>query len=62
MDLHVVMGTNDAYVPYTGTSMLSLLDHNKDQFDMIYFWVVDNGISEENRRKLIEQTEEVGGG
>lgn len=60
MDLNVVMAANNGYIPYMGTSMLSLLDHNTDQFTHIFFWVIDNGISEENKRKLEEQTAEFG--
>lgn len=60
MDLHVVMAANDDYTPYMGTSMLSLLDNNANQFAHIFFWVIDNGISEANKRKLKEQAEEFG--
>ena len=56
MDLHVVMAADVKYSPYMGTSILSLLENNVDCFKTINLYIIDNGISEENQKKLLEQS------
>lgn len=56
MDLHVLTVSDDRYTPYMGTSLLSLLENNAQHFDKVYLHIVDNGISEERRRKLLQQS------
>lgn len=55
MELHVVMAANDGYTSYMGTSILSLLENNVKQFEAICIYIIDNGISKENQKKLKEQ-------
>lgn len=52
--LYVLYQANDYYAPYLGISLLSLLDHNKHMQEIRIF-IIDDGITEANRRK-IEQT------
>lgn len=57
MELHLVMASNDGYAPYMGVSLFSMLENNAKEFDRIHIYIIDNGISEENREKLQAQTE-----
>ena len=56
MDLHVVMAADDKYSQYMGTIILSLLENNVQDFETIYLYIIDNGISEENQQKLLDQS------
>ena len=49
--LYVLYQANDYYAPYLGVSLLSLLDHNKHIKDIKVF-IIDDGISAENREKI----------
>lgn len=55
MDLHVIMAADNDYVPYMGTCILSLLENNIKCFEMIKIYIIDNGISDENKIKLTKQ-------
>lgn len=57
MNLHVVMASDDGYAPYMGTSILSLLENNVKSFETINLYIIDNGISEANRKKLTQQSD-----
>ena len=48
------MASNDGYVPYMGVSLFSMLENNKKDFNRIHIYIIDNGISEENRGKLLK--------
>jgi lipopolysaccharide biosynthesis glycosyltransferase len=37
--LNIVYSVNDAYVPYLGISILSLLDNNHNDFKCIYIYI-----------------------
>ena len=50
------MASNDGYVPYMGVSLFSMLENNTKDFDRIHIYIIDNGISEENRGKLLAQS------
>lgn len=58
MDLHVLTVSDDRYTPYMGTSIFSLLENNAQSFDRIYLHIVDNGISQEKKEKLLRQSAE----
>ena len=58
MNLHVLMVSNDGYTAHMGTSIFSLLENNKSSFEKIYVHIIDIGISEMNRKKLIKQVRE----
>jgi len=49
----IVYACNDDYVEQTIISMVSLLKHNAYP---IKFWIISDGISEENRRLILEKT------
>lgn len=51
MRLNVAYSSDDRYARHVGVSMLSLLKNNKE-FDEIYIYLIDNGISTENKEKL----------
>lgn len=51
--LSILYQANDYYAPYLGVSLLSLLDWNKHIKDIEIF-IIDDGISEENKAKLEE--------
>ena len=57
--MNVVYATDDNYAAQCGISMLSLMDNNSD-LDDIHFYVLDNGIRQENIDKLIKQCDEYG--
>lgn len=52
----VVYSSSDFFAPITGISILSLLETNQDA-DEIVFYMIDNGISTENRMKLQSMVE-----
>lgn len=49
--MNIVYATDNNYAVYTGISMASLMDNNKNMKDMC-FYILDNGIEEENIKKL----------
>lgn len=49
--MNILFSSDDNYVPYLGAAMYSLLFHNR-QTECVKIYVVDNHISEENRKKL----------
>ena len=51
MKLHVAFASDENYVPFLGTSILSLLETNQE-FGQITVHVLSNNISEENKSKL----------
>ena len=57
--LYVLYQANDYYAPYLGISLLSLLDHNK-HIRTISIFIIDDGISEENRRKIEQEAGDFG--
>lgn len=56
MELHLLMASNDGYVPYMGVSLFSMLENSAGDFDRVHIYIIDNGISEGNREKLLAQT------
>lgn len=58
MDMHVVLASDDGYAPYMGTCILSLMENNAECFDAIHVSIIDNGISEQNRKKLMRQSDQ----
>ena len=51
----MLMASNDGYAPYMGVSLFSMLENNAEDFDRIHIYIIDNGISEGNREKLLAQ-------
>lgn len=51
--MNIFYAFNDAYAPLAGISIYSLLVNNQ-QSDCIRFFIVDSGISEENRKKITD--------
>ena len=54
--LQVAYATDNGYIKYTGISMYSLFDNNKN-FDDITVHILDNGISDEGKKQLKDITE-----
>lgn len=49
---HIVYATDDKFAEILGVSLVSLLENSKEMDDIIVY-ILDSGISEENRKKLI---------
>ena len=52
MILNVAYSSDNNYAPYLGISMLSMLENNSDDFESIHIFIIDNGISSDNMKKL----------
>lgn len=57
--LNVAYGADDGYAKFLGVSMMSLFQRNGD-FDRIHVYVLDCGITEDNREKILEIGREYG--
>lgn len=53
MDINIFFTINDAYAKYLAVTMTSIL-HNASQQENIHFFVMDGGISADNKRRLDE--------
>ncbi|MDF9844046.1 MULTISPECIES: glycosyltransferase [unclassified Paenibacillus] len=53
MRLNVAYATGEVYAKHAGISMISLFDNNKN-FEEIYVYIIDNGISQNTKKKLLE--------
>lgn len=51
MHLHIAYASDDNYVQYLGVSLVSLLDNNKE-FERISIHILDNSLSDSNRKRL----------
>lgn len=51
--MNVVYHSSDSFAPVLGISIASLFENNKD-FDEISVYIIENKISEENKKKLLE--------
>lgn len=56
MSLNILYQCDDNYAPYTGVSMSSLFRRNKN-IEEINIYILDDGISEENKKKLVTTAE-----
>ncbi|MDR0911120.1 MAG: glycosyltransferase family 8 protein [Methanobrevibacter sp.] len=52
--LNVAYSSDENFAPYLGVSIFSLLKYNKDDFNEINLYILDNGIKEESKEKLIK--------
>ena len=50
--LNVVFASDNNYVAFLSIAMISLLEHNKNDFDKINIFVLDDGISDENKSRI----------
>ena len=50
--LNVVFASDNNYVAFLSIAMISLLEHNKNDFDKINIFVLDDGISDENKLRI----------
>lgn len=57
MELNLLYGSSDYYVPYTAASICSLLENNKDM-ETIRIYLLPQQISDENMKKLSKMIEE----
>ena len=51
MDLHIAFSSDNNYVAHLGVAIISLLENNRN-FDMVNIHVLDNGISDENKKLI----------
>lgn len=49
--MNIVYSSSDSYAPIAGVSIMSLL-HNNTDADEINIYMIDNNISDENKRDL----------
>ena len=49
--MNIIYASNDNYAQYLGISMLSLMENNRDMEEIVIY-VLDQGISPENKNKL----------
>jgi lipopolysaccharide biosynthesis glycosyltransferase len=57
--MNIVYSSSDLYAPIAGVSLYSLLESNRDA-DEINIYIIDNGISRENREKFQAMCREFG--
>lgn len=57
--LNVIYSSDDNYAQHMGVSIVSLLENNKE-FKNINIYIIENNISEENKKKLGEVTKRYG--
>lgn len=55
--MNIVYSSSDSYAEICGISLVSLFENNKD-VDEIRVFVVDNGISDDNKNKLVKTAEQ----
>ena len=53
MKLNILYQFNDAYAPYAGVSIFSLLENNKAA-EEIDIYILEEALTEHNRKKLSE--------
>ncbi len=54
--MNILYSSDDNYAEFTGISMLSLFENNKDAKE-IHVYLLESGISEENKEKLLKITQ-----
>ena len=52
--LNVVFASDNNYVPFLSIALLSLLEHNENEFEEINIFILNDGIDENNKHKLEE--------
>ena len=50
--LNTVFASDNNYVPHLGVAIVSLIKNNQDDFDKINIFVLDDGITSENKKRL----------
>ena len=50
--LNVVFASDDNYVPFLGVAITSLIKNNQNDFDKINIFILDDMITEENKKRL----------
>ena len=50
--LNIVFASDDNYVPLLGVAITSLIKNNQDDFDKINIFILDDEISENNKKRL----------
>ena len=51
--MHICFAADNNYAPYMGISIYSILK-TSDKNDKFYFHILDNAISKENKKKIID--------
>ena len=55
--LNVVFAADNNYASFLSISLLSLLKHNENDFENINVYILDDGINNKNKQKIISLTE-----
>lgn len=55
--LNIVFASCNNYFPFLSIALISLLENNSKDFDCINVYILDNGINEKNKHKLISNCE-----
>lgn len=50
--LNVVFASDNNYIPFLGVAITSLIKNNQNDFDKINIFILDDGITEENKNKI----------
>ena len=50
--LNICFAADDNYVPLLGVSIVSLIENNQDDFDKINIFILDDGITSKNKKRL----------
>ena len=50
--LNVVFASDNNYVPFLGVAITSLIKNNQNDFDKINIFILDDGITEENKKRI----------
>ena len=50
--LNVVLASDNNYVPFLGVAITSLIKNNQNDFDEINIYILDDGITFNNKKRL----------
>ena len=54
--LNVVFASDNNYAPFLGVAITSLIKNNQEDFDKINIFILDDEISEDNKKRLEKLT------
>lgn len=57
--MNIIYSSSDSYAPIAGVSMLSLMENNQDE-EQLNIYLIDNEISEDNKRRFQEMAQRYG--
>lgn len=54
--MNVVFASSNEYVPFLLIALTSFLEHNENEFDSINVFILDNKITDKNKKKILDLT------